>query len=68
MRAIEPTSTPTISENLMSKLRTWDSSCARTPWSSSRSSFWARPVVIATEACFGSRPVAKALGAVSSIR
>ena len=57
-----------MSENRMSKLRTWLSSWAMTPWSSSRSSFWSSPVVIATDACFGSRPVANALGAVSSIR
>ena len=65
---MEPTSTPTISEKRMSKLRTWESSWAMTPWSSSRSSFWRSPVVMATDACSGSRPVANALGAVSSIR
>src|SRR6185369_6465944 len=57
-RAIEPTRTPTMSANRMSKFRTWESSWPMTPWSSSRSSFSRRPVVIATEACFGSRPVA----------
>ena len=67
-RAIEPTSTPTISEKRMSKFRTWLSSWAMTPWSSSRSSFCNRPTVMATDACAGSRPVANALGAVSSMR
>ncbi len=67
-RAIDPTSTPTMSEKRMSKLRTWLSSWAMTPWSSSRSSFWRRPMVIATDAWAGSRPVANALGAVSLIR
>ena len=52
----------------MSKLRTWLSSWAMTPWSSSRSSFCSRPEVMATDACPGSRPVANALGAVSSMR
>ena len=65
--AIAPTITPTISENRMSKFRTCDISWAMTPWSSSRSSFSRRPVVIATDACCGSRPVAKAFGAVSSM-
>jgi hypothetical protein len=65
--AIVPTMTPTISENRMSRLRTCESSCAITPCSSSRSSFSSSPVVIAIDACFGSRPVAKALGAVSSM-
>ena len=65
--AIAPTITPTISENRMSKFRTCDSSWPMTPWSSSRSSFSRRPVVIAIEACAGSRPVANAFGAVSSI-
>ncbi len=65
--AMLPTMTPTISENRMSKLRTCDSSWPMTPWSSSRSSFSSRPLVIAIDACAGSRPVAKALGAVSSM-
>ena len=65
--AIAPTMTPTMSENRMSKLRTCESSWPMTPWSSSRSSFWRRPVVIAIDACAGSRPVAKAFGAVSSM-
>ncbi len=51
----------------MSRLRTWLISCAMTPCSSSRSSFSSSPVVTAIEACFGSRPVAKALGAVSGM-
>ena len=67
-RAIEPTSVATSSVKRMSRLRTCASSWPMTPCSSSRSSFWSRPVVIATLACFGSRPVAKAFGAVSSIR
>ena len=49
------------------QLRTWDISWAMTPWSSSRSSFSSRPVVIAIDACAGSRPVANAFGAVSSM-
>ena len=65
--AIAPTITPTISENRISKLRTCDSSWPMTPWSSSRSSFSSSPVVIAIDACAGSRPVAKAFGAVSSM-
>ena len=51
----------------MSKFRMWLISWAMTPWSSSRSSFSSRPVVTATDACFGSRPVAKAFGAVSGM-
>ncbi len=62
-----PTMTPTTSEKRMSRLRTWDISWPMTPWSSSRSSFSSRPVVMATEAWAGSRPVANAFGAVSSM-
>jgi hypothetical protein len=40
-----------------------DSSWASTPSSSTRFIFSSRPVVTATAACFGLRPVAKALGA-----
>ena len=67
MRAIVPTMTPIRSMNRMSKFRTWLISCAMTPWSSSRSSFSSSPAVTAMEACFGSRPVAKAFGAVSGM-
>src|ERR1019366_2217293 len=60
-----PTSTPTSSEKRMSKLRTCDSSLPRTPWSSSRFIALSRPVVIAIEEWFGSRPVANAFIASS---
>ena len=44
----------------------WLSSWATTPSSSTRFIFSSRPVVTAIAACFGSRPVANALGAGSS--
>ena len=46
----------------MSRLPMWDSSWAMTPSSSSSSMICSRPCVAATAACFGLRPVAKALG------
>ena len=52
----------------MSRFRMWLISWPMTPWSSSRSIFWTSPVVTASDACLGSRPVANAFGAVSSIR
>ena len=51
----------------MSRLPMWLISCPMTPWSCSRSSLSSRPVVTATLACFGSRPVANAFGAESSM-
>ena len=66
--AIMPTSMPTSVAKRMSKLRTCDISWAITPWSSSRLSMLrAARAVTAIEACCGSRPVAKALGAASSM-
>ena len=67
-RAMDPTMTPTRSMNRMSRFRMWLISWPMTPWSSSRSIFWTSPVVTANDACLGSRPVANAFGAVSSIR
>ena len=52
----------------VSRWRTWASSCAITPATSSRLRLRSRPVVAATAACSGSRPVAKAFGWSSSIR
>ncbi len=49
-------------EMRMSRLRTCDSSCARTASSSRRSSRGRIPSVTATAACRGLRPVAKAFG------
>ena len=46
----------------MSRLRTWVSSWARTPRSSSSESSLVIPRVTATAECFGLRPVAKAFG------
>ena len=66
-RAAIPSSTATISINRMSKLRTCESSWAITPCNSFRSSLVSSPRVTATDECFGSRPVAKAFGALSSI-
>ena len=65
IRAIMPTSTPTSMAKRMSKLRTCDISWAITPWSSSRLIISSSPAVTAIDACCGSRPVAKALGAGS---
>jgi hypothetical protein len=52
----------------VSRFFTWASSCAITAATSSRLSRPSRPVVAATAACSGSRPVAKALGCGESIR
>ena len=52
----------------VSRFFTWDSSWAMTPSSSSSSSCSRIPTVAATAACFGLRPVAKALGVFSGIR
>ena len=46
----------------VSRFCTCDSSCAKTPSSSSSSSMRMMPSVTATAACSGLRPVAKALG------
>ncbi len=62
-----PASTPANSISWMSRLRTWASSWAMTPCSSSRSSVRSRPLVTATDAVSGRRPVANALGAGSSM-
>ena len=51
----------------MSWLRTWDSSCARTPASSSSFRTCRMPSVTATAAWFSSRPVANALGCGAGI-
>ena len=51
----------------VSRWRTWLSSCAITPAISSRLRWRSRPVVAATAAFSGLRPVAKALGCSSSI-
>ena len=52
----------------MSRCFTWASSWAITPRNSRALSAARMPVVAATAACSGLRPVAKALGASSSIR
>jgi hypothetical protein len=52
----------------VSRLRTWASSCAITPAISSRLRRSSRPVVAATAAFSGLRPVAKAFGWSLSIR
>ena len=65
--AMAPTRTPTRSVKRMSRLPIWLISCPITPCSCSRSSLSSRPVVTATLACSGSRPVANAFGAVSSM-
>ena len=51
----------------VSRWRTWLSSCAITPVISSRLRWRSRPVVAATAAFSGLRPVAKALGCSSSM-
>ena len=51
----------------MSRLRTWASSWARTPRSSSQSQICKMPWVTATAACSGLRPVANALGCRSGL-
>ena len=66
-KAIIPTRIDTTARSLVSKFFICESSWAMTPSSSLRSSFCSIPVVAQTMACFGSRPVAKALGAVSSM-
>ena len=55
-------------DSKMSRCLTCASSCAITPRSSAAVSERTRPVVAATAACSGLRPVAKALGASSSIK
>ena len=57
-----------IDEMRMSRLRTWDSSWARTPSNSVWSMRSRIPVVTATAAFDGLRPVAKAFGWGDSIR
>ena len=57
-----------IVEMRMSRCFTWASSCAMTPRSSRADRTRNSPVVAATAALDGLRPVAKALGASSSIR
>ena len=51
----------------VSRWRTWLNSCAITPVISSRLKWRSRPVVAATAAFSGLRPVAKALGCSSSM-
>ena len=51
----------------MSRWRTWESSCARTPASSASFIRSSSPSVTATAACCGLRPVAKAFGWRSGI-
>ena len=62
-----PTRTVTSSITRMSRLPTCDISWAMTPSSSVRSILSRRPRVTVTDACAGSRPVAKAFGAESSM-
>ena len=52
----------------VSRFFTWLSSWARTPMSCRSSMASRRPVVTAIAACFGSRPVANALGSGRSTR
>ena len=52
----------------VSRFLIWASSCAITPAISSRESMCSRPVVAATAAFSGLRPVAKALGCGLSMR
>jgi hypothetical protein len=63
-----PASVAAIVEMSTSRFRTWDSSWARTPSSSSSSMILRIPSVTATAACFGLRPVAKAFGVGEGIR
>ena len=59
---IAPATVATIELVRMSRFFTWPISCPSTPRSSrSVNSRW-MPVVTATTACFGFRPVANALG------
>ncbi len=64
---IVPSRTPHIAMSSTSRFLMWDISWPMTPCSSSRFSFWSRPEVIATDALLGSRPVAKAFSAGSSM-
>ena len=52
----------------MSPFRMWLNSCATTPWSSSRLSFWSVPRVTVTTASLDVSPAAKELIAGSSSR
>ena len=63
--AIEPTSTPTISAEPDVEVADVRQLVGDDALELLAVSFSSSPDVIATEACFGSRPVAKALGAVS---
>ena len=55
-----------IEEIRMSRLATWESSCASTPRSSRSSRICRMPRVTATDACSGFRPVANAFGCIIS--
>jgi hypothetical protein len=65
---IAPAIVAEIVEIRMSRCFTCASSCAITPRSSRADSSCRMPVVAATAACSGLRPVAKALGCASSMR
>ena len=65
--ASAPAIVAAIEEMRMSRWSTWVISCARTPFSSSRSMVRSNPSVTATAACWGLRPVANALGWASGI-
>ena len=60
-----PTSVATTVPTRMSRSRTWLSSWATTPSSSTRFIMSSRPWVTAIDECSGSRPVANAFGACS---
>ena len=64
--AIAPAVVAATAETKVSRFATWASSWAMTPCSSSRSITSRMRVVKAISAWSGSRPVAKALGALSS--
>ena len=65
---IAPAIVALMVEIRMSRCLTCASSCAITPRNSRSLSSCTMPVVAATAACCGLRPVANALGACSSIR
>ena len=60
--AMRPATAAAMVAMRMSRLRTWESSCARTPSSCLGVRMRRMPSVTATAAWVGLRPVAKALG------
>ena len=64
--AMAPTASTASVVTAMSRLRMWAISWASTPRSSRLDMMASNPVVTVMAACFGLRPVAKALGARSS--